>query len=314
MTESEQKNCRVCGGGDCPEFVRTPAQMFPAGGPEFAFRRCGECGYVFIAEPVAPAELGRYYTDSYLPYRGAEAWGKHAPTVAAADRKLIESRASLVAGFAALGSDSCVLDIGCGRPDFLVRCVERFACRAFGLDFSDSGWRGLETLPPRLELAVGEVRDLPRDLMPDAVTMWHYLEHDYDPAATLREVAARSKASTRLIIEVPDFDSWTRRRFGRNWAGYHTPRHISVFSESNLKMLLEKNGWRVVEFRRRGTLDPFVIYWMSLMEEKGFDWSRPLESEFAAFVLRMLAFWPRKLLQGRVPLGLMTAVAEPLQS
>lgn len=311
MSESEQKSCAVCGSDDCPVFVRTSAQMHPAGGPEFAFRRCALCGYVFLADPVAPEDLGRFYTDSYLPYRGAEAWGKHAPTVAASDRKLIDRRVSLVADFAALGPDSMVLDIGCGRPDFLIGCAERFGCRAVGIDFSDFGWREFSTVPPRLELQVGEVRDLPSGIAPDAVTMWHYLEHDYDPAATLREIAARSKKETRLIIEVPDFDSWTRRRFGRNWAGYHTPRHISVFSANNLRMLLENNGWRVVELRRRGTLDPFVLYWMSLMEEKGFNWSRSLEREFVPFVLRMLAFWPRKLFQSRTPLGLMTAVAEP---
>ena len=48
----------------------------------FTFVRCLGCDLVYLAPRVPAAELGRYYTDAYLPYRGARAWGPFAPLVA----------------------------------------------------------------------------------------------------------------------------------------------------------------------------------------------------------------------------------------
>lgn len=273
----------------------------------FDFRRCGRCGYVFLANPVAPERLADYYTDCYLPYRGASAWGKHEARVARSDSRLNQKRARWVADAISPTPESTVLDIGCGRPDFLLTCRREFSMRAAGVDFSDHGWRDEPARFDGIELIVGGVGDVPDDVVPDVVTMWHYLEHDYDPAATLRILADKCRPGAKLIIEVPDFDSESRRQFGKFWAGWHAPRHISLFSAANLRMLLENNGWRVEKINRSGTLDPYVLYWMSRMEERGIDWTKSMEGEFAGFVAGMLAFLPKRL-SGR-PLGLLSAVA-----
>jgi hypothetical protein len=115
-----------------------------------------------------------------------------------------------------------------------------------------------------------------------------------------------------LIIEVPDFESDSREKFGADWAGFHTPRHISVFSEKNLRILLEKSGWEVVGFSHSGTLDAYVLYWMSRMEQKGIDWRKNMEEEFWQFVAGMLMFQPKKILNKNQSLGIMTAIARPL--
>ncbi len=306
----KRQNCAVCGSENCASFTKLLAQMHPVR-EEFNFDRCADCGYVFLNPPAAMSELANYYTEFYLPYRGPAAWGKYSGMVEDSDRKLNDKRAGLLAD-RGLGPESLVLDIGCGKPAFLERCVERFGCRGFGLDFSDQGWRGESVDVGKLTLMVGEVADLPPDLRPDAVTMWHYLEHDYDPGRTLRHIASLSRPETTLVVEVPDFESSGREKYGGFWAGYHTPRHISVFSENNLRTLLGKNGWEVERIDRFGTLDPYVLDWMSRMEQKGIEWNKSMESEFWSFVAGMLAFAPTKLREKSKPLGLMTAVARPL--
>jgi hypothetical protein len=41
--------------------------------------------------------------------------------------------------------------------------------------------------------------------------MWHYLEHDYTPLENLTYLKSIAKPSTTLVIEIPNFDSMSRR-------------------------------------------------------------------------------------------------------
>lgn len=302
--------CPVCDSQAIAPFIQTRAQMHPST-ETFNFDRCSDCGLVFLNPRVMPEELGAYYTESYLPYRGAKAWGKYGKLVDQDQKKLDLRRTELVQRHARLSSDAIVLDIGCGKPDFLKTCMTQTGCRGVGLDFSDHGWRDDPALPATLELKVGEVDQLPSDLKADAITMWHYLEHDYDPDATLRRLHQHAGPDTVLVIEVPNFDCEGRRQWGEHWAGYHTPRHLSLFSPSNLSLLLEKTGWKPLVVNPWGTLDPYVLHWMSRMEKRGIDWQQSMEGEFVGYVVGMLAFraarWPGR----RQSLGLLTAIAIP---
>jgi hypothetical protein len=84
----------------------------------------------------------------------------------------------------------------------------------------------------------------------------------------------------------------SRRKYGENWAGWHTPRHISLFSPNNIELLLQK-GWKVSEINTYGTMDPY-----SLLDErdgtKGITWDKNMEDEFWEFMLGMLQFIPKK--------------------
>lgn len=307
----KSQKCGVCESGNCASFIESFAQMHNDKSEKFNFSRCADCGYVFLNPTVLPEDLPKYYTEYYLPYRGANAWGKHAALVEKDENKLNEKRAGFLAEYGKIDEKSLVLDIGCGKPEFLLKCVEKFNCRAFGLDFTDKGWRDERGKFAKINLTVGKISDLPADLKFDFLTMWHYLEHDYAPFETLRELKEKSHQDTVLIIEVPDFESDSRRKFGEFWAGFHTPRHISVFSEKNLRILLEKSGWEVLKINHFGTLDAYVLYWMSKMEQKGIDWRKNMEDEFWRFVAGMIAFLPKRILSKGESLGIMTAIARP---
>ena len=302
--------CPVCDCQDLESFIQTGAQMHTAS-TQFNFDRCRECGLAFLNPRVAPEDLGLYYTGSYLPYRGAEAWGKYRGLVDSSQKQLDRRRVALVERFRRLSRDTVVLDIGCGKPDFLESCIRQSGCKGIGLDFSDRGWRLDPASTPGLKLIVGEPRELPAEVNADVITMWHYLEHDYQPRQTLERLHRHAHPETVLVIEVPDFDCEGRRQFGPHWAGYHTPRHLSLFSPSNLRLLLERTGWKPLEINPWGTLDPYVLHWMSRMEQKGADWERSMEPEFVRYVIGMLAFRLSRWPLGKRRLGIMTAVAVP---
>ena len=159
-------------------------------------------------------------------------------------------------------------------------------------------------------MRVAEIKDL-SNIQPDVITMWHYLEHDYYPLENIRYLKSIAKATTTLIIEIPNFDSSSRKEFGENWSGWHTPRHLSLFSPDNVTLLLQKSGWKVSELHTFGTMDPYLLYWMSRMEQKGIKWDKNMEGEFCNFVLGMILFFPKKWMQKRSSLGIMTIIATP---
>ena len=302
--------CPVCKSPNLQPCIETGAQMHPAAGI-FNFDQCANCQLVLLNPRLNPTELMHFYTDFYLPYRGSKAWGKHSGRVEQSQVQLDLKRVNLLNKHHPISRESLILDVGCGQPSFLNACLKKYSCKATGLDFTDEGWKSNLKAYQHLKLITGEIKDLPLDLTPDVITMWHYLEHDYDPAKTLAELRKRSHSQTTLVIEVPNYDSEGRKKFGKYWAGYHTPRHMSLFSPKNLALLLENAGWKAKQINSYGTLDPYVLYWMSRMEKKGIDWSQSMEKEFFDFVAGMFAFrmknWPEKSRS----LGIMTAIAVP---
>jgi 2-polyprenyl-3-methyl-5-hydroxy-6-metoxy-1,4-benzoquinol methylase len=276
----------------------------------FNFDQCKQCEFVFLNPRVSEDQLKHYYTSYYLPYRGSEAWGKYKGIVQNNQKQLDLKRVNRVKSIVNIQPDSLILDVGCGHPSFLKKCHDVLKCKTLGLDFSDEGWHKQSELFNDIGLQVGEINDLPKDLNPDVITMWHYLEHDYTPFENLSYLRSIAQSKTKLIIEIPNFESSSRKKFGADWAGWHTPRHTSLFSPQNIRLLLEKSGWKVTELFTYGTMDPYLLEWMSRMEKKKIQWNKNMEDEFISFVVGMLRFLPKKLKEKKSSLGIMTVIAD----
>ena len=277
----------------------------------FNFDQCANCQLVFLNPRVNLDNLKNYYTSYYLPYRGSEAWGKYRKLVEESQKKLDLKRVKRVKEMCSVSPKSLILDVGCGNPSFLKACQKELNCKTLGIDFSDEGWKEQSTLFKGLDLQVAEIKDLSLNLKPDIITMWHYLEHDYTPLENLTYLKSIAKPSTTLIIEIPNFDSIGRKKYNENWAGWHTPRHTSLFSPDNIKLLLDKSGWNVSQLLTYGTLNPYLLFWMSEIEQKGIQWNKNMENEFWDFVIGMLKFMPTKWNEKKLSLGVMTVIATP---
>lgn len=69
------ETCPVCNSEDIYHYISTSAQMH-SNKKVFGFDQCDNCKFVFLNPRVPLDQLKDYYTEFYLPYRGAEAWGK----------------------------------------------------------------------------------------------------------------------------------------------------------------------------------------------------------------------------------------------
>lgn len=304
--------CLACNSRNFESFEQTIAMMHQNLPAKYNFDKCNECGLVFLNPRVEETELGQFYTASYLPYRVEEAWGKYTSFVKQDQQQIDKARVQLLIKHCNLTNQTRILDIGCGKPTFLASLRDTIKANLIGLDFSDEGWKNDRDLYHNIDLRTGEITDLGNEKQMDVITMWHYLEHDYQPQQHLKQLLNYSHAQTRLIVEVPNFDSYTRKKFGKHWSGYHTPRHTALYSTKNMELMLKNSGWQVEQILTYGTLNPYTLHWMSRMEQKGINWSASMEPRFFGYVIGMVLNAPVYLLQKYFSMGFMTIIARPI--
>ena len=302
--------CPACGTSQLKTYAQVAAQMHSSK-EVFTFERCDHCRLVMLNPRLTPDNLRTYYGDYYLPYRGAAAWGRYRWLVRLDQASLDKRRIEVLRQFGKLTPKSVILDVGCGKPTFLQSIHLKYGSMGIGVDFSDHGWSGLPSMFPNLDLRLTAPVDTQLDVNPDFITMWHFLEHDYFPHQTLSHLANLSGPNTHLVIEVPNFDSVSRKKYGSAWAGWHTPRHTFLFSPSNLSMLLEKSGWSVKKLKLSGTLPNYLLYWMSELEKKEIDWCGSMEKQFWGFAAGQTKFLLRNLFSNKTSHGIMLLVATP---
>jgi hypothetical protein len=195
-------NCPLCNATIFASFIKTTAQMHSSK-ELFNFDQCRECKFVFLNPRVALDQLKNYYTSYYLPYRGANAWGKFEQLVEKSQLKLDLRRVKRVKETHVLTPASLILDIGCGRPSFLKACQQKLNCLNMGIDFTDEGWKDQSADFAGIDLQVSEIKDLPSTLQPDVITMWHYLEHDYSTLENLNYLKSILSHARRSSLKFP---------------------------------------------------------------------------------------------------------------
>jgi SAM-dependent methyltransferase len=90
-----------------------------------------------------------------------------------------------------------------------------------------------------------EETKIPKDKF-DAVIINHTLEHMDHPDEILAKVAHTLTKDGLLLIDVPNFGSWSAKLKGINWPYLLPVEHRWHFTGEALRQLLEKNGFEVL--------------------------------------------------------------------
>jgi SAM-dependent methyltransferase len=141
-----------------------------------------------------------------------------------------------------------LLDFGCGSGWFLHLMQER-GWRVTGMDFSAHA-----ALQARNRFGIPVHHgSLPHPQIPagsfDVITMGCVLEHVHDPRKIVAAAVRALVPGGRLVISVPNIESWGFRAFGPDWWPLELPRHLLHFTPATLKRLVEEQGLAVHELR-----------------------------------------------------------------
>jgi len=158
-----------------------------------------------------------------------------------------------------------ILDIGSGRGFMLYYLKKYFGYkRAAGTQISKNAY---EFSKNRLKLEIYDqdlLEAFPDQPGFDIVTMWHVLEHVAEPERYIEKIGRLLKPGGKIIIEVPNFDSWSRRFTGSYWLGLDPSYHITYFTPVSLARLLENYGFKTK------VIHPFSLEYSTFISAQSF--------------------------------------------
>jgi SAM-dependent methyltransferase len=304
----EKVNCYSCGSDDYEFFLIGEEDLTGKEG-EFQYVKCNICEMVYQNPRIAVEQIKEFYDSEYLAHRKKKSWGVLTPLFEWAMNKHDRDKDKLVSKYVNISSKTKVLDVGCAVGTFLLHLNKKYSCQISGVDFKEGLY-----YPGFYKIDFHEGLFYEQDLGKnkfDLITMWHFLEHDYDPVKTITKAAEVLKDDGKLIIEVPRLDSFTFKLFGSKWPGVQAPQHTILFDKKRFVKMMEDNGFRVVKYMPYGAFPPyFYIFAGSYFKliGKGLNLNRIIFPYFLGQLLLTPILWFQKVLN----LSMQTIVCEKI--
>lgn len=278
--------CYYCGSDESSELTRAEDDLTGKPG-SFRFVTCKRCGLAYQNPRVRLEHIRHYYGDEYIAHRKKTNWGILTPFYRWAIGRHDANKLRIVAEHIALSESSRVLDVGCAAGTFLQQIKARYGASATGVDFIDlthlSSMNGID-----FRCGLFYEQDLPEDRF-DLVTMWHFLEHDYDPLRTLHTARRVLAGDGLLIIEVPRLDSVTYRLYRERWPGLQAPQHTVLYSREMLVRTVERAGLHVTGYLPYGAFPAYFYLFaglaFKLLKGKGLNLSKAIYPYFLGQIL-----------------------------
>ncbi|WP_262908937.1 class I SAM-dependent methyltransferase [Leeuwenhoekiella parthenopeia] len=209
----------------------------------------------YTTQPV-PSNLEDYYkTDNYISHTDAKE-GLTEKAYQTVKRFMLKRKLALIEKYCGKGK---LLDIGAGTGDFL-----KFAKK--------EGWEvsGLEpsavarTHAERKGITLFESAEALKAETFQVISMWHVLEHVPDTEKQIQWIHQHLSSDGIAVIAVPNFNSYDARHYKEFWAAWDVPRHLHHFSAQSIKLIFEKEGFKLIAQR------PLIFdsFYVSLLSEK----------------------------------------------
>lgn len=256
-------NCPACG-GEALKSILT-AKDYTVSNESFAIVECETCTLRFTQDVPDSNAIGPYYkSENYISHSNTSKgfinslYQSIRKKTLKQKRKLIEKTTGLKIGM--------LLDVGSGTG-------------AFASEMKQAGWQvtGLEPDEDARKVAlqindvelnnINQFYDLPENNF-DAITMWHVLEHVHDLQDYIAKLKSLLKENGKLFIAVPNYTSKDAAIYNEFWAAYDVPRHLYHFSPQSMKMLIEKHGMKIEEYKPMW-YDSFYVSMLSSKYKKG---------------------------------------------
>lgn len=230
-------HCPVC---QSPKNLPLPNQAWSEDGQDYKLLKCDECELIWTSPLPSDELLGKIYGRSY----GYEWYADHLPF----KRMDCKNRVSEMRPY--LGKS--VLDYGGGLGYFAEACRQQGLISQVYDPYHPSGNKDLS----------GEW---------DSIVSLHALEHSNNLDRTISDYKKILGQGGRVLISVPNADSASYEKYGMKAVWAQPPFiHIFHFSEKNLRILFEKNGFSIekISFADRWDANTISDVWFAPLFRK----------------------------------------------
>ena len=304
----ETVKCYQCNEDDYQFFLKGEEDLTGKEG-EFQYVKCNSCNLVYQNPRIAIDQIKEFYDGEYIAHRKKKNWGILTPLYERAMNKHDRDKDTIVSQYVNLTKDSEVLDVGCAVGTFLLHIKKKYHSKISGVDFKEGlAYPDFDKIEFYEGLFYNQKMEANRY---DLVTMWHFLEHCYDPNQSLQMAKKVLKKDGKLIIEVPRLDSFTFKLFGRKWPGVQAPQHTVLYDKKNFVAMMQKNGFRVVKYMPYGAFPPyFYIFAGTYFRTIGKNLN--LNRIIFPYFLGQLILMPLLIFQKVLNLSMQTVVCEKI--
>jgi predicted SAM-dependent methyltransferase len=251
-------NCPVCGSSKIETFLR--GKDFFSSEKEFEVVQCKSCGFKFTKDFPNEANISSYYdSPEYISHSDTHK-GFVNSMYHWVRSFMLNKKTTLVNSFSS--TKGVLMDIGCGTGYFAGRMKQNgwdvlaIEKNPKAREFVKATW-GLNPEDSELLYKISEKKI-------DVITLWHVLEHIEQLNETMKQMHAVLKDDGKLIIALPNSDSYDARVYKKYWAAYDLPRHLWHFSPSTFNYLAEQHGFQIIKTVRM----PFDGFYIALLSEK----------------------------------------------
>lgn len=270
-------NCPFCNSIEIIDHLLV--KDFSISKEEFKLSRCAECGLIFTNPRPDKHSIGKYYdSPDYISHSNSDT-GLVNKIYKSVRRTAIKGKFDTIKRILGRNEKWSLLDIGCGTGDFLSYCQEN-GVSCTGIE-PNEGARSIATGKHNLTVFNSDHLYQLKDDSFDVITMWHVLEHVDNLNEYISRLHTILKPGGYCFIAVPNPTSFDASKYGKYWAAYDVPRHLSHFSPSTLRNIFQKNDFQVV----KSLSMPWDAYYISLLSE---GYKRNNKARFLTYISALI--------------------------
>lgn len=254
----------------------------------YSVAKCSICALVFLNPLPNEDYLRNLYPDDYYSYQNNVA--KKSAFITFVKRLLFVNIETKDPVFPEPGR---MLDVGCGTGWF-IRGMKQKGWQVYGVEINRKAAMagrqvGLEISDGNLKTTAFAVDNF------DYVRLNHSFEHMINPNEILNEIFRIIKPTGKLLIGVPNIDSFNARLFKQFWWYLGTPVHPFNYSVKTLMRILERHNFVIEKVSYNsdysgilGSLQIFLNRHTDKLSHEGMVFNNP--------ALKVLAHWTSKAL------------------
>jgi len=251
------ENCPLCKSSNIKNSIICTDHFLS--GESFAISQCQDCKLEFTNPRPKEELLPDYYkSPDYISHANK-------------GNSIINKTYQLVRGYtlntkvklinSVYQNRGSILDFGCGTGEFLAACKKS--------DWNVSGIEPESKARVQAEFLIGQkilsnLKRIPADTQFNVITLWHVLEHIAGLNKFLKSIKKKLAEKGRIVIAVPNNQSWDALHYKEYWAAYDVPRHLYHFNQESIYNLCEKHGLKLLQTVPM----KFDSYYISLLSEK----------------------------------------------
>ncbi len=251
--------CPICGSTNFKHLLK--AKSYRVTSEEFSIDQCKSCSHAFTNPVPNQDAIGEYYkSDNYISHTNSSK--SFIDLVYQKVRNISLAKKEKLLGKYISNKENMFLDYGSGTGHFVDYLFGK-KWNVVGIEVSKEARKNASSRIYNVLHGLNFLDKIKENHL-SGFSMWHVLEHVYEPSDLLKTLYGKLESNAYGFIAVPNYQSEDAKLYRENWAALDLPLHFSHFSKQSMDVLLSKTGFSLVEVINM----PFDAYYISMISEK----------------------------------------------